>query len=208
MPAALRHHVDAEDKLWAYFISLFFSPPVVWTVWVILIAQLYSRDRLQALLFASIYGLAICILPMLFIAFMVKIGKIGDVHMRHSHERYIPYSLAIVLGLVAEFVFLRSGAHPVLVLVTLVSIVELTIILVGTFFSHISLHAMAMSSIIAATTILFGFKQSLIFVPILLLVILARLVLKRHTPLQIVLGVLIGTLTPLAVTVALPHFIA
>ena len=208
MPAALRHHVDAEDKLWAYFISLFISPPVVWTVWVILIAQLYSRDRLQALLFASIYGLAICILPMLFVAFMVKIGKIGDVHMRQSHERYIPYSIAIVLGLVAEFVFLRSGAHPVLVLVTLVSIVELTIILVGTFFSHISLHAMAMSSVISATTILFGFKQSLIFVPILLLVILARLVLKRHTPLQILLGVLIGTLTPLAVIVALPHFIA
>ena len=66
---------------------------------------------------------------------------------------------------------------------------------------------MAMASVIAATTIIFGFQRCLIFIPVLLLVVVARLTLKRHTPLQIVAGALIGTLTPLVVVAALPLFI-
>ena len=102
-----------------------------------------------------------------------------------------------------EMIFLRFGAHPILVILTLVSIVELTLMLLGTFFNHISLHAMAMTSMISATAILFGFSQSLIFIPLILVVVLARLVLRRHTPVQIMAGVLIGALTPFAVIAAL-----
>ena len=203
MPSALRHHVEADERLWAQVVSLCISPPVVWTIWVVLIALRYSRDTLSALLFASAFALGVCILPILFIAYMVKIGRIGDLLMRRSQERYLPYSVAIVGNVAAGAVFLAFGAHPVLLLVALVCIVELTIMLVVTFFSHISLHAMAMANIIAATAIMFGFSQSLVFLPVLLLVILARLALKRHTPAQLLAGALIGTLTPLAVIAAL-----
>ena len=203
MPAALRHQVEAGDKLWAHFISLFISPPVVWAVWILLIAQQFSRSAFEGTFFASLFALTICILPMAFVAYMVKIGRISDMHMRHSHERYIPYSIAIVGCLLTELVYLHFGANPVLVVVALVTIVELTIMLIGTFFSHISLHAMAMTSIISATTIVYGFNKSLIFIPVLLLVILARLALRRHTAWQIVLGALIGTCTPLVVIAGL-----
>ncbi|MDE2856986.1 MAG: hypothetical protein OXN94_03965 [Chloroflexota bacterium] len=203
MPAALRHQVEAGDKLWARFISLFISPPVVWAIWIVLIAQQFSRSPFEATFFASLFALTICILPMAFVAYMVKIGRISDMHMRHSHERYIPYSIAIVGCLLTELVYLHFGANPVLVVVALVTIVELTVMLIGTFFSHISLHAMAMTSIISATTIVYGFNKSLIFIPVLLLVILARLALRRHTAWQIVLGALIGACTPLAVIAGL-----
>ena len=163
-----------------------------------------SAENLStALLFASLFALSICIAPMLFVAYMVRIGKIGDMHMRESSERFIPYLIAIVLGVISESIFLRLDADPIFLMVTLVSIVELTLILLGTFFIHISLHAMAMSSIVSATVIMFGFSQSLVFVPVLLLVVLARLVLKRHTAAQVLIGVLIGVLTPLAVVALL-----
>lgn len=203
MPAALRHQVEAGDKLWAHFVSLFISPPVVWAIWVLLIAQQFSRSPFEAAFFASLFALTICILPMAFVAYMVRIGRISDMHMRHSHERYIPYSIAIVGCLMTELVYVQFGASPVLVVVALVTIVELTIMLIGTFFSHISLHAMAMSSIIAATTIVYGFNKSLIFIPVLLLVVLARLALRRHTAWQIVLGAFIGVCTPLVVIAGL-----
>ena len=207
MPAMLRHRVPAEEKPWAHLVSLLLSPPVVWAIWVYLIAQYVSQDRLQAFVFASVFAFLVCALPMLFVAAMVRLGKIGDMHMRHSRERYIPYSIAILACLITEFVFLQFGANPILVIVALVSIVELTLMLIGTFFIHISLHAMAMTSVMSATTIMFGFQKSLYIIPLLLLVILARLVLKRHTPLQIMIGTLIGTLTPLAVIAALPRFV-
>ena len=203
MPAALRHHVEAGDKIWAHFISLLISPPVVWAIWTLSIAQQFSRNRFEAAFFASLFALTICILPIAFIAYMVKTGRISDLHMRHSHERYIPYSIAIIGCLFTELVYLRLDAHPVLILVALVTLVELSIMLIGTFFSHISLHAMAMTSIISATTIIYGFNKSLVFIPVLLAVILARLVLRRHTAWQIVLGALIGVFTPLIVIAAI-----
>ena len=199
LPAALRHRVPAKENLWAHFISLILSPPVVWTVWIYAVSLPSAEDIGAALFFASLFAGSICILPMLFVALMVRLGKIGDLHMRESRERFIPYSIAITLGLISELIFLRLEAAPIFLIVTLVSIVELGIILLGTFFAHISLHAMAMSSIVAATAVMYSFNQSLVFLPALLLVILARLVLQRHTAVQVLLGVLIGLLTPLAV---------
>ena len=203
IPAALRHHIETNDPLWAHAVSLFISPPIVWGIWTFLIALSVTPSRIAALLYASIFTFMVCILPILFVACMVKFGKISDLHMRESRDRYIPYLIAIIAGILTEMIFLQSGAHPTLVILVLVSIVELTLMLLGTFFNHISLHAMAMTSMVSATAILFGFSQSLIFIPVLLAVSLARLVLNRHTPVQIMAGILIGALTPFAVITAL-----
>ncbi len=203
LPAALRHRVKGEEKLWAHAVSLLLSPPVVWAVWVYAISLLRGTNRSSALGFASLFALSICVAPMLFVAYKVRNGKISDMHMRESNERYIPYSIAIVAGILTGLVYLHYDAGPVLLLVVLVSIVELTIMLALTFYMKVSLHAMAMSSIISATTLLFGFTQALLFIPVLLLVVLARLALRRHTMPQIMVGVLIGVLTPLLVVVAI-----
>ena len=203
LPAALRHRVHSDQDLWAHAVSLLLSPPVVWAIWVYAVSLLRSSNRGSAFAFASLFVLSICVAPMLFVAYKVRNGKISDMHMRESNERYVPYSIAIVAGVLTGVVYLHYNAGPVLLLVVLVSIVELTIMLAATFYMKVSLHAMAMSSIISATTLLFGFAQGLVFIPVLLLVVLARLVLQRHTTLQIMVGVLIGILTPLAVVAAL-----
>ena len=200
LPAALRHRVQDEENLWAHAVSLLLSPPVVWALWVYVTS--YLRGVSHAFVFASLFALSICAAPMLFVAYKVRNGKISDMHMRESKERYIPYSIAILGGILTGLVYLQYNAGPVLLLVMLVSIVELTIMLAATFYMKVSLHAMAMSSVIAATTLLFGFAQGLLFVPLLLIVVLARLVLRRHTALQIMAGVLIGVLTPLLVVAA------
>ena len=199
LPSALRQRVQTENHLWAHIVSLVISPPLLWTLWVFAVTTPGAQDRGAALVFAGLYALSVCILPMCFVACMVRLGKIGDLHMRHSRERYIPYSIAVVGGALNLLVALHFKANPIIVLVTLVSIVELALILVGTFVSHISLHAMATTSVISATAIVYGLGEALLYLPLLFLVILARLVLKRHTPPQILQGTLIGLLTPLAV---------
>jgi hypothetical protein len=203
LPAALRHRVESEEYLWARLASLLLSPPVVWAVWVFAIAWTSNADRHLNLRFATLFAFAVCAAPIFFVTFMVRNGRISDLHMRESRERYIPYSIAIIGGLVCAIIFWQYGADPMLYLLTLVTIVELAIMLVGTLFIHISFHAAGMASVISATALIFGFSKGLVFLPLLLLVVLARLVLERHTPAQIILGALIGVLTPLGAIAAL-----
>lgn len=203
LPAALRHRVESEEYAWAFFTSLLLSPPVVWAFWIFAIAWIYSADRRQNLLFASLFAFVVCAAPILFVSLMVRNGRIGDLHMRESRERYIPYSIAIVGGLICTLTFGHIGVDPVFYLVTLVTIVELALMLIGTVFIHISFHAAGMASVISATTLMFGLDKGLLFLPLLLLVVLARLVLGRHTPAQIIVGALIGLLTPLSVIAAI-----
>lgn len=203
LPAALRHRVESEEHLWAYITSFLLCPPVVWAAWICAIAWTSSADRQADMRYAALFVFAVCAAPIFFVSLMVRHGRISDLNMRESRERYIPYSIAIIGGLCCAYVFSRFDASPVLLLVTLVSIVKLALMLIGTLFLHISFHAAGMASVISATTLMFGFNQGLLFLPVLLLVVLARLVLGRHTPAQLIIGTLIGVLTPLAAIAAL-----
>ncbi|GEM_PF-978996 len=199
LPAMIRHQVQATDHLWAQIVSNLISPPVVWAVCVYPIALTFTPTQNTAIFHASIFTFWVCIVPLLYIVFMVKIGKIGDLHMKESNERYIPYTVSIVGGIVTGLILAQSNAHRVLLMLTLISIVQLTLMLLGTFFNHISAHAMAITSVTAATAIIYGFDVSLLLIPVIMLVVLARLVLDRHTPMQIMIGTLIGSITPFAV---------
>lgn len=202
LPASLRRRVESEEHAWAFLISHLLSPPVVWAVWIYAIAWTSRLDGPQNLLFATLFTSAVCAAPILFVSLMVRSGRIGDLHMRESRERYIPYSMAIVGGLLCTFMFSHIGADPIFYLVTLVTIIELALMLAGTVFIHISFHAAGMASVISASTLMFGLGSGLLFLPLLLLVVLARLALRRHTPAQIIVGVLIGVLTPLGTIAA------
>ena len=122
LPAALRHRVESEEYLWAYLASLLLSPPVVWAIWVFAIAWTANAERHLNLRFALLFACAVCAAPILFVTFMVRNGRISDLHMRESRERYIPYSIAIIGGLLCAIIFWRYDADPVLFLLTLVTI--------------------------------------------------------------------------------------
>lgn len=199
IPSIIQHYTQSDETLWARMVSLIFNPPLVWAVWIYPIALEVNSSRNEAIHHATIFATFVCWIPIIFVASMVKMGKIGDLHMRESHERYIPYSISIVGGVIAGSILNQLQAHPTLLVLTLVTCVQLTLMLVGTFFDHISTHAMAITSVISATALVFGVKMGLVFIPLALLVILARLVLDRHTPLQIMTGTLIGGLTPFIV---------
>ena len=90
LPAALRQRVETEEHLWAYFASLLLSPPVIWAVWVFAIAWTSGAERQSSLPFAALFAFAVCAAPILFVSFMVRIGRISDLNMRESRERYVP----------------------------------------------------------------------------------------------------------------------
>ena len=199
IPSIVQHYTQSDETLWARIVSSVFNPPLVWAVMIYPIALAVSPSETDGFVNATIFATFVCWIPSLFVVLMVKLGKIGDLHMRESHERYIPYAISIVGGMIAGLVLNHLQAHPILLILTLVTVVQLSLMLTGTFFDHISTHAMAIASVTSATALVFGLRTGFAFIPLVLLVVLARLVLNRHTPFQIMVGTLIGGLTPFLV---------
>jgi len=189
---------------WAKMVSDVLSPPMVWFILVTFIAFEYTATVGEGLYWATIFSVLVCLLPVLYIIYMVRSGKIGDIHMRRREERYKPLMLTVVSALIAYF-FLRSqGAPTVFVILSLIAAVQIATILAVTLYWQISMHAMAIAAAVVATAALFNVTTSMILIPFVVLVAAARLHLKCHTPAQILVGTLVGGLVPLAVLAVLP----
>jgi len=184
---------------WARVISNLLSPPMVWSILVFFIAFHFAENRLQGLMWALTYGILVCLMPILFIAWRVHGGKISDIHMKERQERIVPFAVSIVCAILAWQVLRMMNAPSILPLIAAITLVELAVMLVITFAWQISMHAMSISVALVATGIVFGAAPALFVSPLLPIVGAARLRLQRHTLAQVVAGAIVGALIPLVV---------
>lgn len=189
-------HMNAR---WARVVSNLLSPPMVWSILVFFIAFHFAENRLQGLMWALTYGILVCLMPILFIAWRVRGGKISDIHMKERQERIIPFAVSIACAILAWEVLRLMNAPSILPLIAAVTLVELAVMLVITFAWQISMHAMSISVALVATGIVFGAVPALFISPLLPIVGAARLRLQRHTLAQVIAGAVVGALIPLAV---------
>lgn len=189
--------VNYARLYWARVISNLLSPPMVWAVLVFPMAFRYAQSPTQALLWAFTYGILVCLMPLLYIAFMVHRGKIGDFHMKERRERLLPFLFSMGCTTVAWQILRAMGAPPMLPMVAIFTLVELAVMSAITLVWQISMHAMSISVAVVATGIVFGPTSALVVCPLMPLVGIARLKLERHTLSQVVAGILIGAIIPL-----------
>jgi len=182
---------------WARVISDLLSPPIVWAVMVFPIAFHYATSRSQALLWALTYGILVCLLPIVYIAWMVHQGRITDVHMKERAERIRPFAVSILCSLLAWQILHLMGAPPILPLVAGVTLVQMAVMTLITLVWQISMHTMSITVAVIATGYVFGPASALAVSPLVPLVGAARLKLNRHTPAQVIGGTIIGALIPL-----------
>lgn len=195
---ALEADTDTEGALWAQVVSNALSPPLVWAVMVLPIAFRDARTPLQAFEWAFVYGLLVCLLPMLYVAWMVHRGSITDLHMRVRRERLRPFAVSLVCTLTAWGALVAMEAPPIVPLFALCSLVQLAVMAGITLVWQISMHAMSISGAVVAAGAFFGAVPALAVLPLVLLVGAARLRLKRHTVSQVLAGAAVGVIVPLA----------
>jgi len=195
---ALAANVDTERVLWAQIVSNVLSPPLVWAVMVLPIAFRDARTPQQAFGWAFVYGLLVCLLPMLYVAWMVHRGSITDLHMRVRRERLRPFAVSLVCTLTAWWALVAMDAPPIVPLFALCSLVQIAVMAGITLVWQISMHAMSISGAAVAAGAFFGAAPALVMLPLILLVSAARLRLKRHTMPQVLAGAAVGVLVPLA----------
>ncbi len=170
------------------------SPPTLFAVLGLLFA-LVSLPLPQALLWAAIYGFWVSLAPILFILWLLRSGRIKELHMTDRRERHLPYTVSALCSGIFLLIGLLFGAPELLICLAIFNVIELFLLGVINAFWLISIHAAG----IAATTVLvayvFGVGSGLLVVPLVILVVAVRLFLKRHTPAQLATGMALGVVS-------------
>lgn len=189
--------LNRAEMSWARLVSDLLSPPVVWAAMAFPIAFRDAQSEQQALTWAFVYGVLVCLLPMLYVAWMVRRGTITDIHMRVREQRICPFIVSLVCTSIAWWVLRVLGAPPVVPLFALFSLVQIAVMAVITLVWQISVHAMSITGAMVAAFALFGPLWAVLLLPLVVLVGAARLELKRHTLSQVVAGSVLGLMIPI-----------
>jgi hypothetical protein len=177
---------------WERVVSDVFSPPVVWATLAFPIAFRDATNSTQGFLWAMTYIGMVCLIPLVFIAIQVKRGAITDLHLEVREQRIAPFVVTMIgSGLAFGVLRLIAGAS-VMPAFALFSFVQLGVMLGITMMWQISIHAICIAGATITCGTLFGWTVGILVAPLILIVGMARIKLHRHTPAQVVAGVLIG----------------
>ncbi len=163
--------------------------PFVVVIPTMVIAMLSQRSTLWQSLFWTLLSVCVVIVPMLFVIYAgVRSGRFSDASISVREQRSSLYTLAAFL-LILLLVVLIFGKAPLILIACLISAILATVIgfAINRRFTKLSLHSIGMAGCAAVFLLvmpLLGIAMT-IFV---LLVGWARIRLKHHTPLQILIG--------------------
>lgn len=177
---------------WARLTSDILSPPVIWGVLAFPIAFREADSPQQALLWALTYGVMVCLLPAIYIGYMVWRGQITDLHMEVRRERIRPFLVSLIGTAITWGILTRMGAPPLLPAFAIVSFVLLATMLLVTLVWQISMHAMSITCAVVAAGVLYGVGTAVLLSPLIPVVGVARIKLRRHTLPEVIAGGLLG----------------
>ncbi len=188
-------------KRFATIISGMFHPLLMATYGIILALTFTYLSmfptEVKVWLASGVFLMTACV-PAAFILLMLKIGTAGDADLTNREERVLPY-FVFMCALLATAFFLYRMIMPVwLVSQMMGASVALFVALLVNFKWKISAHAIGIGGLTGG---IMGVAQSLMFNPSLGLIIIiliagcigsSRLILQKHTPMQVYAGFLLG----------------
>ena len=179
---------------WERVVSDIISPPVVWAILAFPIAFKDAADSGQGFLWAFTYIGMVCLIPLVFIAIQVKRGAITDVHLEIREQRIAPFLVTMIGSGLAFGVLRLIATTSVMPAFALFSFVQLAVMLSITMIWQISVHTFCIAGATITCGTLFGWTVGLLIAPLIIIVGVARIKLNRHTPAQVIGGVVIGSL--------------
>lgn len=191
----MTQHFSEVHSLWAKVVSDVVSPPVIWGIMAFPIAARNAPTPEAALLWAMIYVIFVSIAPILYILIQVRRGNITDMHMPLREERIRPFIVSLVTAVFAAFLLYIIHASTIMRLFTISSLIQLIIMALITTVWQISIHSVSVSGMVVTAGALFGVNTAIVLAPIILLVAVARLRLRRHTRAQVITGIFVGTIS-------------
>jgi len=143
------------------------------------------------------------IIPAILFLFFFKMGWISDLNLTVRKERVMPTFIVSLLFFVLYYLVRNSPEiSKDFVSILLGSIIGVLMANVVTVFWKISIHSLGVFGVVGSLVALFyAAKEPLpdvvyLFIAIAIIVGVSRIVLKRHTPMQVVVGAALGFLSP------------
>lgn len=167
------------------------SPPVIFAVLALALSW-YELDFWPGLFWAAIYGFWVSLAPILLVVYMLRTGRISDLHMSSTRERRLPYIAGVAGSVIALLLIQVFDGPDLLACLTLFSLVELSLLGLITVFWLISIHSASIAAATMIAGLVFGPWMSVLLLPLVGLVCLARLYLRRHTLAQVLAGLVLG----------------
>lgn len=130
-------------------------------------------------------------LSLLYLLYLTKSGRVRDPRSIPQSERVRPLQVVAALHIVAFLIVTALGAPIELRAVLLSYAIATALFALLSPFTNLSLHAAGVSGAAVCLTLVFGGWGALVMV-LVPPVLWARTVLKKHTPLELALGTLVG----------------
>jgi membrane-associated phospholipid phosphatase len=173
----------------ARFVSEVASPPCLGLIAALLTAR--ATGTWAAWAWAGLHALLAVLLPVLYIAWLVRRGRVTNMHLRVREERFRPLVFSIVAGACSVVALGLGGAPHLLVVLAVLHLVQLAFFLGLTLRWKVSVHCAAASGLAVLAVFLWGTGGALLG-PGVPLIAWSRVYLARHTPLQTMGGALLG----------------
>lgn len=172
------------------------SPPVMFIVLGFLLA-FQERPNWNGFGWGLSHAAVISLLPLAFISYLLRTGRIEELHMSNTGERHLPYLVSLLCGLLMWGGIVLFNGPAILRCLAIFNVVELAMLGLINLAWLISIHATAMTSTMGILWAVFGEQTLWLTLPLLVLTVGVRLYLKRHTPTQVGAGILLGASTVL-----------
>ena len=179
------------------------SPPVVWGFLAFPMAIRATGSLQDGLPWALVYVAFVCILPAAYIGIEVWRGRISDVHINLREQRLKPYAVSLLGVVLAWVTMLALGAPQLMTLFTFFTLIQMFMMLVLTTRWKISMHSMSITSAVVTVGVLYGPVAFLMLLPLILLVSVARVRLRRHSVRQVISGIALGGIITLTMGIIL-----
>lgn len=175
------------------------SPPTIFAVLGLALAW-HELPLLPGFLWAAVYGLIVSLAPIIFVLYLLRTGRIKELHMSNTRERHLPYLTAVLCAALAYGLIIWFDGPALLRCFSLFNVIELAALGLINIFWLISIHATGIMAAFVIVGLVFGWTASLIVIPFVISVCWIRLYLKRHTPAQVTAGLLLGIASVLVLT--------
>lgn len=175
----------------AQMVSVIASPPLMGATAVTLIAATFATKQIWTL--AALYLALTIVLPLAFIAWLVRQGRVSDLDLSVRQERIVPLAFTLAVMSLGWLLLHTAAAPPLLRALATLNIAQATLFLFITLFWKISMHTTAVTALAVLSGFVVGELALLLFFSVPL-VAWSRLRLRRHTLGQTIAGALLGTL--------------
>ncbi|HUF37207.1 MAG TPA: hypothetical protein VMN57_01680 [Anaerolineales bacterium] len=175
----------------ARLLSDVMSPPAAFATAGLVMSWL-DRPGITGLSWGALYGSLASLLPVLFVVYAYKTGQVSDMHMSDPRERHVPYLIGLLGAGLAWGLVRAYAAAPLLQDLVLTHIAVMLGLTAWNYFKLVSAHVASLAAIALFAGLAVGPGAGWMLAPLVVLILIVRRYLKRHTRGELILGLFTG----------------